>query len=65
MRTLLILLGSVLVLVGLLFVGQGSGWFPYPRGSFMVGASPWVTRGVALAAVGVALLLFGRRAGRR
>ncbi len=65
MRAILILLGSVLVLVGLLFVGQGSGWFPYPSRSFMVGASPWVARGAALAVSGVVLLFFGRRAGRR
>ena len=60
----LLLLGSVLVLVGLLFVGQGSGWFPYPRSSFMVGASPWMARGAVIAAVGVVLLLLAHRARR-
>lgn len=65
MRALLILLGSLLVVAGLLFVGQGSGWFPYPRSSFMVGASPWVTRGAALVVLGVVLLLFASRAARR
>ncbi len=64
MRGILILLGAILLLSGLLFVGQGSGWFPYPRSSFMVGASPWAARGAVLAAVGVALL-FASRVGRR
>ena len=65
LRGSLILLGAVLVLVGLLFVGQGSGWFPYPSSSFMVGASPWVVRGGALAATGIVLLAVAYRAGRR
>ena len=65
MRGILILLGSVMVLAGLLFAGQGAGWFPYPRSSLMVGASPWVARGAAIAAIGVVLLFLGRRAGRR
>ena len=64
-RAILILVGSILVLVGLLFVGQGSGWFPFPQSSFMVGASAWVVRGAALAAVGVVLLLAAQRVGRR
>ncbi len=51
----------MVLLAGLQFVGQGSGWFPYPRSSFMVGASPWVARGAALAAAGCVLLVVGRR----
>ena len=62
MRGLLILLGALLVVAGLLFVGQGSGWFPHPRRSFMVGASPWVARGALIATFGAVLLFVGRRA---
>ena len=62
---ILTLLGWVLVIAGLLFVGQGSGWFPYPRQSFMVGASPWITRGAAIAVAGCVLLFLARIARRR
>ena len=63
-RRLLVLLGMVLLLAGVLFAGQGSGWFPYPRESFMVGASPWIGRGVTLAAIGAGLLLAAAFVGR-
>lgn len=65
MRAILTAFGVVLVLTGLLFVGQGSGWFPYPRSSFMVGASPWTVRGAVIAAAGALLLIAAPRIGRR
>ena len=36
------LLGGLLVLIGLVWMGQGSGYFPYPAESFMIDQSPWI-----------------------
>ena len=36
MRALLSLIGILALLAGLVFIGQGSGYFPYPAESFMI-----------------------------
>jgi len=55
------LIGIVLLLAGLVFLGQGSGYFPYPASSFMVGQSRWIYYGGAIAVVGLVLIfLVGR-----
>lgn len=61
MRRALRVAGVVLVALGLLFAAQGSGVLPYPAESAMVGRSPWVWRGLALAAAGAAAVWAGRR----
>ena len=53
MRTPLLVVGILAILTGLLFVGQGTGYFPYPHGSFMIDQMPWVYRGAGLAALGL------------
>jgi len=45
-----------LLLLGLLFMAQGSGYLAWPRESFMVGAHQWVYYGGAIAAVGLLIL---------
>jgi len=60
-RTLLILAGCLFLLAGLLFIGQGTGYFPYPRSSFMISERPWAYRGAGLAVTGVAAILLGRK----
>jgi hypothetical protein len=54
-------LGIVVAVIGLLFIGQGTGIFPYPQTSFMIGSATWVTRGSAMAAVGLLMVLVSRR----
>ena len=61
MKTLLTTIGIILLLAGLVWMGQGSGFFPYPAESFMVGARPWVYYGGATAVVGLALIVWARR----
>lgn len=61
LRTLLLVVGGAALVVGVLFMGQGSGLFPYPASSFMIAQTPWIWRGLALAVVGVASLLLSRR----
>lgn len=65
MRLVLTILGLLMILSGLLWVAQGSGLFPYPAQSFMIGSSPWVGWGLLTAAAGVLVLWLGRRSARR
>ncbi|WP_312804871.1 hypothetical protein [Agrobacterium cavarae] len=62
LRTILSMLGVLIVLMGLVWIGQGSGYFPYPASSFMINQSPWMLRGALTAIVGVILIVVARRA---
>ena len=61
MQTLLTVLGIILLAAGLVFMGQGSGYFPYPASSFMINATRWIYYGGAIAVVGLLLILLARR----
>lgn len=61
MKTLLIAIGIILLLSGLVFMGQGSRYFPYPAESFMVGASQWIYYGGGIALVGLVVLIIAWR----
>ena len=61
LQNVLAVIGVLLVLVGLLWIGQGTGFVHWPANSFMIDERPWAIRGAGLALVGVALLLFNRR----
>lgn len=61
MNAALIVAGIIVLLMGLVFVGQGSGIFPYPASSFMVGSFSWVYYGGAIAVVGLVLIIVGWR----
>jgi hypothetical protein len=61
MQTPLTLIGIVVLLAGIVFIGQGSGYFPYPAESFMVRETRWVYYGAAIALVGLLLIIVARR----
>jgi hypothetical protein len=61
MKSALLILGILAVLLGLLWIGQGLGLVTWPASSFMIDQRPWVTRGVVLALVGIALIVASRR----
>lgn len=61
MRTAITIFGALFVIAGLIWAAQGAGWFPYPRSSFMVDNSRWITIGLATAAVGAILIALARR----
>lgn len=61
MHRLLFIVGILLLLMGLLFIGQGTGIFPYPSYSFMISDMGWAYRGLALAVLGAISILLSRR----
>jgi hypothetical protein len=62
MRTAAAVVGVLLVLVGLVWIGQGLGFL---KGSFMTGNTMWTWIGIAVAIVGAALAAVGIRRGAR
>ncbi|HET7680504.1 MAG TPA: hypothetical protein VFK79_10260 [Xanthobacteraceae bacterium] len=64
MRTVVSLAGILLLLLGLLWIGQGTGYFPYPSYSFMVSEMTWAYRGAGVALAGIIVILLARRIGR-
>lgn len=61
MKTLLTIIGIILLLAGLVWMGQGSGYFPYPRESFMISQGQWVYYGGITAVAGLLIIILGRR----
>jgi hypothetical protein len=55
------IVGVLALLMGLLWMGQGSGAFPYPAASPMINQSPWILRGALLAAAGILVFWVSRR----
>ena len=53
--------GILAALIGLLWVGQGTGYFPYPGRSFMINQMPWAYGGVILAVLGLVSVAISRR----
>jgi hypothetical protein len=61
MKIIFLLLGAIAVLVGLLWIGQGTGYVRWPASSFMIDARVWAWYGLALAIVGAGLIFHARR----
>lgn len=59
------IVAALMVLMGLLWIGQGTGLVHWPASSFMLDQRPWAVRGVLLAVAGVGLWLAGGRLARR
>jgi hypothetical protein len=60
MKALLMLIGIIVLAAGLLFVGQGSGYIPWPASSFMISQIRWVYYGSGIAVVGIVLVIISR-----
>jgi hypothetical protein len=61
LKTILAVLGVLMILMGLLWVGQGLNIIKWPASSFMIGVPTWSWRGLILAALGAGLVVFSRR----
>ena len=60
-KVIVAVLGVVLGLMGLVWMGQGSGYFPYPAGNPMIDQTPWVWRGAVVFLVGLGAIWYSRR----
>jgi hypothetical protein len=65
MKTVVLMLGVLLLLYGLHWIGQGTGWLPWPAGTIMDYNMAFTWYGVGLSAVGAALIVYGWRRMRR
>jgi hypothetical protein len=61
LRSSLLAAGFLAVLLGLVWIGQGSSYFPYPASSFMINQSLWIGRGAILAIAGLVAIAGSRR----
>ena len=61
MRRLLLVPGVLLLLIGLLWIGQGTGFVAWPSSSFMISQIQWAGYGAALAALGLILIWQSKR----
>lgn len=63
-RLAMALFGILALLIGLLWIGQGTGIVRWPSSSFMIDETGWAVRGAILAFGGALMILFGRKIGR-
>jgi hypothetical protein len=61
MRIAFLIAGIVLILMGAVWIGQGTGYFPYPFYSFMIDDAKWAYVGAALLVLGLLLIACARR----
>ena len=61
MKTALTLIGIIALAMGLLWMGQGSGYIPWPASSFMISQTQWIYYGGATALAGLVVIFFARR----
>lgn len=59
MRRFLLIAGLLLLVVGLLWIGQGTGVIAWPSSSFMINQIQWAGYGAGAAALGLVLIWQG------
>ena len=64
LRIIMLVVGTLAVLVGLLWIGQGMGIVRWPETSFMIDVTAWAVRGGALVIGGLLMMYYGRGVGR-
>ena len=60
-RQLIFLAGIIVLLLGILWAGQGSGTIPYPPTSPMINNSRWILYGALLIVLGLGAMWYARR----
>jgi len=61
MRAAGLIVGIIALLLGLLWIGQGTGLFPYPSMSFMIRQVEWAYIGGVVAIIGLIVIWYSRR----
>jgi hypothetical protein len=65
LRSALLVIGILMTLVGLVWLGQGVGYIPSTATPQVMPLHPWTYGGIALAVAGLAMIAASRRIGRR
>jgi hypothetical protein len=65
MAKIVYFVAGLMILLGLVWMGQGSGYFPYPAESFMIDQTQWIYWGALTAALGIIVIAVTRNAQRR
>jgi len=65
MRAILLIMGLVVTVIGLLWVGQGLGLIDGNVSSVMLGSERWPGHGSLVTIIGLALILLSRSLGDR
>ncbi len=60
-RWVSLIVATLAIVFGLVWIGQGAGYFPYPKTNFMISQMPWAYRGGVLAAIGLVAIIASRR----
>ena len=60
MRTFLLAVGTLALIIGLLWIGQGTGYVNWPQTSFMISQIQWAYYCAALSLAGLLLIAFMR-----
>jgi hypothetical protein len=60
-RRVLTVIGTLMALMGALWIAQGLGYVRWPQSSFMLGRPLWADYGAALSVAGLLLILLARR----
>ncbi len=61
MKTLMLIVGVLALALGLLWIGQGSGYVQWPASSLMLNQIKWAYNGAAIAVIGIGLIWYSRR----
>ena len=61
MSRLFLIVGLIALVIGLLWIGQGTGTIDWPQSSFMIRQIQWAGYGAALAALGLILIWQSKR----
>ena len=61
MKTLMLIVGVLALVMGVLWIGQGSGYINWPASSFMINQVKWAYYGMATAVIGIGLIWYSRR----
>jgi hypothetical protein len=61
LRISLLAAGFLVALLGVVWIGEGSRYFPYPASTFMIHQSPWIWRGAVVVIAGLVAIVGSRR----
>jgi hypothetical protein len=61
MKIALLVVGVLVLLLGLHWIGQGTGYFPWPHNPVMDGRPTWTYIGIGTGLLGIIFIWFSRR----